>query len=208
MRQFDAAQLASLDANFRKNLINSLPGYKPLHLIGTKSASGIPNLALFSQIIHLGAAPPLIGILFRPHTVKRDTLENILATSQFTLNQVVAETKVAAHWTSANWEGNEFAATGFTEVYRAGCSAPFVGGSPVQLACSYIESQTLAVNQTVLLIASIDQVFVDEKGLREDGTLDLNALGTLAVSGLDEYHSGQSLGRLSYAKPGVLPSEL
>jgi flavin reductase (DIM6/NTAB) family NADH-FMN oxidoreductase RutF len=208
MRQFDAAQLASLDANFRKNLINSLPGYKPLHLIGTKSASGIPNLALFSQIIHLGAAPPLIGILFRPHTVKRDTLENILATRQFTLNQVVAETKVAAHWTSANWEGNEFAATGFTEVYRAGCSAPFVGGSPVQLACSYIESQTLAVNQTVLLIASIDQVFVDEKGLREDGTLDLNALGTLAVSGLDEYHSGQSLGRLSYAKPGVLPSEL
>jgi flavin reductase (DIM6/NTAB) family NADH-FMN oxidoreductase RutF len=208
MRQFDATQLASLDASFRKNLINSLPGYKPLHLIGTKSAAGISNLALFSQIIHLGAAPPLIGILFRPHTVKRDTLENILATGQFTLNQVVAETKVAAHWTSANWEGNEFAATGFTEVYRAGCLAPFVEGSPVQLACSYIESQTLAVNQTVLLIASIDQVFVDEKGLREDGTLDLNALGTLAVSGLDEYHSGQSLGRLSYAKPGILPTEL
>lgn len=208
MQQFDATQLASLDASFRKNLINSLPGYKPLHLIGTKSASGIPNLALFSQIIHLGAAPPLIGILFRPHTVKRDTLENILATRQFTLNHVIADTKVAAHWTSANWECNEFAATGFTEVYRAGCSAPFVGGSPVQIACSYIESQTLAVNQTVLLLASIDQVFVEEKGLREDGTLDLAALGTLSVSGLDEYHSGQSLGRLSYAKPGIIPSEL
>jgi flavin reductase (DIM6/NTAB) family NADH-FMN oxidoreductase RutF len=208
MRQFDATQLASLDASFRKNLINSLPGYKPLHLIGTKSAAGIPNLALFSQIIHLGAAPPLIGVLFRPHTVKRDTLENILATGQFTLNHVVADTKVAAHWTSANWEGNEFAATGFNEVYRAGCTAPFVGGSPVQLACSYIESQTLAINQTVLLIARIEQVFVDEKGLREDGTLDLTALGTLSVSGLDEYHSGQSLGRLAYAKPGVLPAEL
>lgn len=208
MWQADAAQLAQLDPAFRRNLINSLPGYKPLHLIGTKSASGTPNLALFSQILHLGAAPPLIGVLFRPHTVKRDTLENILATGEFTLNHVVADTKVAAHWTSANWEGNEFVATGFTEVYRAGCTAPFVEGSPVQLACSYIESQTLAVNQTVLLLARIDQVFVDEKGLREDGTLDLTALGTLAVSGLDEYHSGKSLGRLSYAKPGILPTEL
>lgn len=208
MWKADAAQLAQLDPAFRRNLINSLPGYKPLHLIGTKSASGTPNLALFSQIIHLGAAPPLIGILFRPHTVKRDTLENILATGEFTLNHVVADTKVAAHWTSANWEGNEFVATGLTEVYRAGCTAPFVEGSPVQLACSYIESQTLAVNQTVLLLARIDQVFVDEKGLREDGTLDLTALGTLAVSGLDEYHSGKSLGRLSYAKPGIFPTEV
>ena len=205
MWQADATQLAQLDPAFRRNLINCLPGYKPLHLMGTQNAAGVTNLALFSQVVHLGADPPLIGILFRPHTVKRDSLENILETGFFTLNHVRIQEVVQAHWTSASWEQSEFAATGFTEEYKAGVQAPFVQDSPVQLACSLVEIQTLAINQTVLLIAKIEQVFVDEKGLREDGSLDLNALGIATVSGLDEYHSGQSLGRLSYAKPGAPP---
>lgn len=208
MRQFDSEQLAQLDASFRRNLINCLPGYKPLQLIGTQNAAGVPNLALFSQIIHLGAAPPLIGILFRPHTVKRDTLENILETQCFTLNQVLLEWHIQAHWTAANWEGSEFEATGLKEERKAGFPAPFVEGSPVQLACILEEVQTLQVNQTVLVIARIEQVFVAEKGLREDGTLDYDALRTVAVTGLDEYHNGQSLGRLSYPKPGIYPSEI
>jgi len=208
MWQADATQLAQLDPAFRRNLINCLPGYKPLHLMGTQNAAGVTNLALFSQVVHLGADPPLIGILFRPHTVKRDSLENILETGFFTLNHVRIQEVVQAHWTSASWEQSEFAATGFTEEYKAGVQAPFVQDSPVQLACSFVEIQTLAINQTVLLIAKIEQVFVDEKGLREDGSLDLNALGIATVSGLDEYHIGQSLGRYTYAKPGKIPTKL
>jgi flavin reductase (DIM6/NTAB) family NADH-FMN oxidoreductase RutF len=208
MWQVDATQLAQLDPAFRRNLINCLPGYKPLHLMGTQNAAGVTNLALFSQVVHLGADPPLIGILFRPHTVKRDSLENILETGFFTLNHVRIQEVVQAHWTSASWEQSEFAATGFTEEYKAGVQAPFVQDSPVQLACSLVEIQTLAINQTVLLIAKIEQVFVDEKGLREDGSLDLNALDIATVSGLDEYHSGQSLGRYTYAKPGKIPTKL
>jgi flavin reductase (DIM6/NTAB) family NADH-FMN oxidoreductase RutF len=208
MRQFDSGQLAQLDATFRRNLINCLPGYKPLQLIGTQNAAGVTNLALFSQIIHLGAAPPLIGVLFRPHTVKRDTLENILETRSFTLNQVLTEWHVKAHWTAANWEGSEFEATGLIEERKAGFSAPFVTGSPVQLGCVLEEVQTLQINQTVLVIARIEQVFVAEKGLREDGTLNYDALGTVSVTGLDEYHQGQSLGRLSYPKPGIYPSKI
>lgn len=206
MLRFDSEQLATLDPAFRRNLINCLPGYKPLHLIGTQNASGVTNVALFSQLIHLGAAPPLIGVLFRPHTVKRDTLENILETKRFTLNQVSREGYVQAHWTAANWESSEFEGTGLKEEWREGCFAPFVQGSPVQLACTLEEVQTLQVNQTVFVIATIDQVFVDEKGLREDGTLDYAILETVAVTGLDEYHQGKSLGRLSYPKPGFLPT--
>ena len=208
MRQFDSEQLAQLDASFRRNLINCLPGYKPLQLIGTQNAAGVSNLALFSQIIHLGAAPPLIGVLFRPHTVKRDTLENILETQCFTLNQVLPEWYVQAHWTSANWEGSEFEATDLKEERKEGFPSPFVEGSPVQLGCVLEEVQTLQINQTVLVIARIEQVFVAEKGLREDGTLDYDALGTITVTGLDEYHQGQSLGRLSYAKPGIAPAKI
>lgn len=78
----------------------------------------------------------------------------------------------------------------------------------MQLGCTLVETQTLQVNQTILLIGSIDHIYVEEKGLRMDGSLDLNILETVTVSGLDEYHVGEKLGRLAYPKPGILPLEI
>ncbi|MDF2158465.1 flavin reductase [Algoriphagus sp. CAU 1675] len=207
-KYFSKEEILCSDSFFRKNLINCLSGYKSLNLIGTKNSKGLSNLALFSQVFHIGASPPLIGVLFRPHTVKRDTLENILETSSFTINQVGAAFYKKAHWTSARWEGSEFEKTGLQEEYRNGFFAPYVQGSPVGLGCSLVETQTLQVNQTVLVVASIDHIYVEEKGLRDDGSLDLNVLETVTVSGLDEYHLGNRLARLHYAKPSKEVEEI
>lgn len=200
IKHFDQEEILKADAFYRRNLINCLSGYKSLNLIGTVNSKGLTNLSPFSQVFHIGASPPLLGILFRPHTVKRDTLENILETEFFTMNHVTSEFYKEAHWTAARWEGSEFEGTGLKEEYFPGFKAPFVQGSPLKLACSLVETQTLKVNQTVLVIGTIDHIFVDEKGLRADGSLDLNALDTVTVSGLDEYHKGEKLARLSYAK--------
>ncbi|AMQ56122.1 flavin reductase family protein [Algoriphagus sanaruensis] len=208
MRHIVHEQLMNEDSFFRRNLVNCLSGYKSLNLIGTRNEHGKANLAPFSQVFHIGAAPPLVGILFRPHTVKRDTLENILQSKYFTLNHVTPEMYRQAHWTAANWEESEFEGTGLTEEFKVDFFAPFVKGSPVQLGCSLVETQTLQINQTVLLIGSIDQIFVEEKGLRADGSLDLNILETVTVSGLDEYHVGEKLGRLAFPKPGIEPAEI
>ena len=208
MKHWTLDQVMEEDSFYRRNLINCLSGYKSLNLIGTKNAEGVTNLAPFSQVFHIGAAPPLVGILFRPHTVKRDTLENILQTGFFTLNHVIPTFYKEAHWTAANWEGSEFEGTGLIEEFKHGFYAPFVKSSPVQLGCSLVETQTLQVNQTVLLIANVDHIFVEEKGLRSDGSLDLNTLDTVTVSGLDEYHVGEKLGRLAYPKPGIQPAEI
>ena len=208
MKHWTLDQVMEEDSFYRRNLINCLSGYKSLNLIGTKNAEGVTNLAPFSQVFHIGAAPPLVGILFRPHTVKRDTLENILQTGFFTLNHVIPTFYKEAHWTAANWEGSEFEGTGLIEEFKHGFYAPFVKSSPVQLGCSLVETQTLQVNQTVLLIANVDHIFVEEKGLRSDGSLELNILETVTVSGLDEYHVGKKLGRLAYPKPGIQPAEI
>jgi flavin reductase (DIM6/NTAB) family NADH-FMN oxidoreductase RutF len=208
MKHFDSESIMSSDSYFRRNLINCLSGYKSLNLIGTQNLKGVTNLALFSQVIHIGANPPTVGILFRPNTVVRHTLNNILESGFFTLNHVTTEFYKEAHWTSANWEGSEFEATGIEPEYLNGFKAPFVKNSPVKLACSLVETQTLKVNQTILLIGNIESFYIKEKGLRNDGSLDLNVLNTVTVSGLDEYHFGQKLARLSYAKPGVVPTEI
>ncbi|MFC3880543.1 flavin reductase family protein [Algoriphagus namhaensis] len=199
-RHFDYDEMMELDSFYRRNLINCLSGYKSLNLIGTQSKSGESNLAPFSQVFHVGANPPMVGVLFRPHTVKRDTLENILETGFFTLNHVTQEFYKEAHWASARWEGSEFDGTGIQSEFLNGFGAPFVKNSPVKIACELVESQTLKVNQTVLVIGSISHIFLEEKGLRSDGSIDLNAMDTVTVSGLDEYHRGERLSRLSYAK--------
>ncbi len=208
MRHWRLEQVMEEDSLFRRNLINCLSGYKSLNLIGTKNSVGITNLAVFSQVFHIGAVPPLVGVLFRPHTVKRDSLENILESKLFTINQVIPTWFKEAHWSAANWEGSEFDATGLKEEYKEEFSAPFVHGSPVQLGCKLVETQTIQANQTIVIVGSINHIFVEEQGLRADGSLDLNLLQTVTVSGLDEYHVGKKLARLSYPKIANPPIEI
>ena len=208
MRHFDKKSILDAESSYRRDLINCLSGYKSLNLIGTKSQAGITNLAPFSQVFHIGATPPLVGILFRPHTVERHTLQNILDTGFFTLNHVSEAFYKQAHQTAARFEGSEFEGTGLEEEYLDNFFAPFVKLSKVKVACSLVEQQTLAINGTVFVIGAIEHIWVDETGLRADGSLDLNALGTVTVSGLDEYHLGKKLARLSYPKVGKPVQEI
>ena len=68
---------SNLPERWRAQLINSASGFKPLVLLATHNSQNIDNLAVFSQLIHLGANPPLLGVLFRPDSVPRHTLENL-----------------------------------------------------------------------------------------------------------------------------------
>jgi flavin reductase (DIM6/NTAB) family NADH-FMN oxidoreductase RutF len=208
MKHFDKETIHSADKSFRRNFINCLSGYKSLNLIGTKSTAGITNLAPFSQVFHIGASPPLVGILFRPNTVDRHTLDNILATQVFTLNHVTESFYKAAHHASARWQQSEFEATGIAEEYMDGFFAPFVKESPLKVGCTLSEVQTLQINGTIMVIGEIAHVYVEESAVGADGFISLDVLGTVTVSGLDAYHVGQKLGRLSYAKPHEPPREI
>ncbi|MGY6523552.1 MAG: flavin reductase family protein [Mongoliitalea sp.] len=201
-------QLLKAESAYRRDLVNSLAGYKSLNLIGTKNENGVTNLSPFSQVFHIGATPPLVGILFRPHTVERHTFENILKTRYFTLNHVTPSFYKEAHQTAARYEGSEFERTGLEEEYLGEFYAPFVKLSPLKVACKLADRVTLQINGTELIIAEIQDIYVNDKGLRKDGSLDLNALETVTNTGLDEYHIGQRLARLSYPKPGKPLEEL
>lgn len=48
IRYFDYEEIMSSDSNHRRNLINSLSGYKSLNLIGAQSGVGKTNLFPFS----------------------------------------------------------------------------------------------------------------------------------------------------------------
>lgn len=206
--RISSSEIQGFEKRYRTNLINCLSGFKSLNLIGTKSAEGKPNLAVFSQVIHVGANPPLQGILFRPAVVPRHTLENIYETRQFTINQVHQSFYKEAHWTSANWNENEFEKVGLQEEYLEGYAVPFVKESRIKSVLNFKERHLIQANQTTLLVGEISELIIDDQLIETDGFLDLEKAETVTVSGLDSYHSTQSLGRLSYAKPDQSPEFL
>ncbi|MBD1583043.1 flavin reductase family protein [Pseudoalteromonas sp. S16_S37] len=201
---FTKQDIENLDKQTRVHFINSLSGFKSANLIGTVDDQGQENLAIVSSVFHLGAHPPLIGMIMRPHSVPRDTLENILQTGQYTINHINADIVEKAHQTSAryNKDVSEFKAVGLTPYYTGSCIAPFVKESKLKMAVELKSTQTIELNQTVLVIGEITDVYLEnDKAYCQDGFLDLEKLNTVSISGLDRYHTTSGLIRLSYAKP-------
>lgn len=208
MKFFNKEDLQNLDKPFRTNLINSFLGVKPAILVGSVNLEGATNLAIFSQVFHVGANPALIGILFRPDTVQRHTLQNLRNTGVATLNLVPASLYRQAHWTSARFDRSEFEACGFTPEYIQNIKAPFVAQSPQKCAVQLAELSEIKANGTWLAIVAIELLIVDENLLEADGFLNFERGKLLSVCGLDAYFESKCMGRLKYAKPERLPDDL
>jgi len=193
-----------LDHIFRINLINSCSGFKSANLIGTKSNLGIPNVAVFSSVTHLGSNPPLLGVIFRPVTdVPRNTYENIKETGQFTINHIDASIINDAHHTSAKYDKDvsEFDITGLEEEYKNGWHAPFVKNAPIQMALTYCEEYKIKANGTIQLIGEIKDLFIKSDLLEKDGFINLSKANVVAINGLDGYAVPKLKERMTYQRP-------
>ncbi len=106
-----------MEQRYRAAFINSLGGFKSLILVGTADSKGATNLSVLNSLFHIGANPPLCGMIFRPDVAERHTLDNILETGWYTINHVTESIFKAAHQTSARYpkEVSEFDAVGLTQ---------------------------------------------------------------------------------------------
>ena len=200
---FNSEDLMALEKHKRAHFINSLGGFKSVSLVGTSDKEGNSNLAVFSSIFHIGANPPLIGLIFRPSPPERNTFANIIETGFYTLNHINETIYNQAHQTSARYNKgiSEFEITGLNREYKDGFFAPYVTESNIQLGIEFKEKIDISINNTTLIIGEIIQVYIPEDCLSEDGFVDIEKANSIACSGLDSYHKTVQLDRLSYAKP-------
>ena len=119
-KQFDFDGLMALEQRYRAAFINSLGGFKSVVLLGTKNNDGQTNLAIFNSLFHIGANPPLCGLIVRPDSVERHTFENIMQTGFYTVNHIKPEFYENAHQTSARYprEVSEFDTTQLSAEYK------------------------------------------------------------------------------------------
>lgn len=200
--QIDGEGLAALAPRYRAQLVNSLSGFKSANLIGTIGSDGVTNLAMVSSVVHLGADPPLMGYITRPRSVERHSVDNIETSGVFTINQVGEGFYQQGHQTSARYPRaiSEFAATGLTPEYWPGSPAPAVAESALAIWLRLEQLIPIAANDTQLIVGRIERLRLHGGLPQMDGYLDIEALGAVALSGLDSYHRPRRLARLPYAK--------
>jgi flavin reductase (DIM6/NTAB) family NADH-FMN oxidoreductase RutF len=203
MAFFNIDDIQNLEKIYKINLINSCSGFKSANLLGSVSEEGISNVAVFSSVTHLGSKPPTLGFILRPTTVPRDTYKNIKDSGIFTINHIHQDIIEDAHHTSAKYpkEVSEFDMTGLEEEFKGNFKAPFVKGAPVQMSMKFIEEVYVPSNDVMLIVSQIQELYIDDALLQEDGLINLSKGNVAAINGLDTYAIPQFNKQLSYQRP-------
>ncbi|MDC0176876.1 flavin reductase family protein [Polaribacter sp.] len=203
MAIFTFDEIEDLEKIYKINLINSCTGFKSANLLGSISEEGVPNVAVFSSVTHLGSKPPTLGFILRPTTVPRDTYKNLKDLGYFTINHIHEAIIEDAHHTSANYskEISEFDVTGLEEEYKGNFKAPFVKNAPVQMSMKFIEEIFVPSNSVMLIVAQIQELYVKDELLEKDGLINLSKGNVATINGLDTYAIPKFKKQLSYQRP-------
>lgn len=195
----------------RTNLVNALSGFKQAMLLGSCDSHGNTNLAMVNSVTHISSKPSIISLLMRTHgigqTTRRDSLQNILSTNNFTLNHVHTEIVTAAHQTSAKYPADisEFDQTGLTPFYSDAITAPYVAEARIRFGCRFRKLIDMGINQLELVIAEIVEADIPADIIGKEGHVSLSTADSLAVAGCDHYHSTTPIVRYGLARPGSDP---
>lgn len=210
MQHIPLSTIQTWERFYRANFINCLSGFKTAVLIGTVKENKQPNLGLFSNVVHLGADPAMIGFVNRPKEAAPHTITNIERTGVYTMNLISEQYIAQAHQSSAKFDADtdEFEATGFTTQWQTGIDAPFVTESPVKFAMQLLEIIPIKQNGTFFITGTVTDVFIDEALTGNDGFIHLQKAGIIASLGIDGYYTTQLHSRYAYAKPGKSPVQI
>jgi flavin reductase (DIM6/NTAB) family NADH-FMN oxidoreductase RutF len=120
---------------------------RPVALVSTLDADGVPNLAPFSFFCGVGSAPPTL--LFCPvlhgndpgEPQRKDTLANVEATGEFVVNVVSEALTEAANITAASVPPHvdEFQLAGLTPIASDVVRALRVAESPAHMECKLLQ---------------------------------------------------------------------
>jgi flavin reductase (DIM6/NTAB) family NADH-FMN oxidoreductase RutF len=203
MVQITAEEFKNWDRFYRAHFINCLSGIKPVSLIATVDKKGKPNLAVFSNIVHLGADPALIGFINRPREAAPHTIRNIEETGFYTINHIHSQIMEKAHQSSAKYpdEINEFEATGLTPQFNGSFIAPYVEESKIKYGLQLKQVIPIEINGTYLVIGEVLEVLLQKNLLQKDGFINLHDAESMGSVGIDGYSSFRIPVRYEYARP-------
>jgi flavin reductase (DIM6/NTAB) family NADH-FMN oxidoreductase RutF len=135
--------------------------------------------------------------------VPRDTYKNIKEFGVFTINHIWEDVIEDAHHTSAKYPEkiSEFDMTDLESEFKGKFKAPFVKNAPVQMSMKFIEEIYVPSNDVMLVVAQIQELYVKDELLQEDGLINLSKGNIATINGLDTYAIPKFKKQLSYQRP-------
>jgi flavin reductase (DIM6/NTAB) family NADH-FMN oxidoreductase RutF len=192
-------QASALRGRELYRLLTSLIVPRPIAWVGTRSRSGVDNLAPFSFFMGVTSKPPSVAIsVARAGREKlKDTATNIFDTGVFTVSIPSVEhlSSVARSGAAYPSDHSEFDATGLTPVAGALVTAPYPSEAGVALECRSIHTHDLGTAHLivgeVVMFHIQDHLVVDQDGRLQVDARRLDPLSRLG--GLDYAGLGPSL---------------
>jgi len=180
---FDFAELAPRE---RYKLLIGTVIPRPIALITTVSADGVPNAGAFSFFNILTHDPAImaVGIEYRADGQPKDTAANILATGHFTVHisdqALVDQMEICSIKFSP--EIDELAVAGLETVPGETVASPRILAAPAAFECHLL--QTVPVSPArVIVLGEVKRMFVRET-LVDPETLHVDQIGIDAVGRL------------------------
>jgi flavin reductase (DIM6/NTAB) family NADH-FMN oxidoreductase RutF len=160
--EFDPAALGDRETTL---LVKSILIPRPIAWVGSVSADGTPNLAPHSFFTMASEQPPIV--LFSS-TLRKDTLDNVEATGQFTISLVSRSQFEQANQSSAPYgpEVSEFEAAGIGVEDSVVVAPPRVAGSPAVMECTL--ERVIPVGGNFLVLGHVVHISVDTDTLSTD----------------------------------------
>jgi flavin reductase (DIM6/NTAB) family NADH-FMN oxidoreductase RutF len=130
-----------------------------------------------------------------------------MQTKYYTINHIPSNYVENAHYTSAKFdkEDSEFERCKFSEEYLFDFDAPFVKESRVKIGLKLEEMLPIKLNKCVMVIGSIQHLWVDDVAVEDDGQINLELLDDVGIGGLNSYYKLKRIAQFPYARVNELP---
>lgn len=159
----------------RHDPMNAIIAPRPIGWVGTRSATGVRNLAPYSFFNLFNYTPPIIGFA---STAAKHSLANCEATGEFTWNLATRAQAEQMNATSATVEADvdEYDLAGLTGAASVDIGADRVAGAPVSFECrvtQIVRLETISGDQvnTWMILGQVVAVHIDSE-LITDGVYD------------------------------------
>lgn len=176
-----ALPVSELRAGMGYKLASSLIVPRPIGWIGTVSSDGVRNLAPYSFFNCVSGNPPTV--VFSPGAGgRKDTLDNVRATGEFTVNIVTEEVVEAMNASAASVDASvdEFEAVGVTAVQSTEVGPPMVGECRANFECKVTHLIPVGdpIDGNVLVIGEVVVVHINDD-IFDGSYIDQAALGAI-----------------------------
>lgn len=203
--ELDAETLSARDVY---RLMTDIVAPRPIAWISTVDEAGGTNLAPFSYFQAVCSAPAtvVVAIASRPDGRPKDTLANVLASREFTVNHVTEAQAEAMNATAgayepgvSEWEHAEVSGSVLGRLPSAVVAAPRVAGALAAMECRMTHAIPLGVGRrgtpsTTLVIARVLRFWVASGLLNRDARGRLQPMDPSALAAVGR------LGGISYAR--------